>query len=120
MMTEPTTINSQIHLIWKDMVDIIGDKDKWPRKIRHYFWGCDEYGQKRLLNHWKRLMVAAFVYVNGLNPYIFLQWAQLVEITTINGMRHLEYILKTYIYLPTPVFMRSMFHRTEMNGLTAV
>ena len=46
------------------MQDIIGDAGKWPKLIRRLFWTEN-------LKHFQRCIVAAFVYVNGLDPDIF-------------------------------------------------
>lgn len=61
--------NREIYNLWQTIQDIIGDKSKWPRKIRALFW-------TRNLKHFDRCIVAVFVYVNGLNPDIFLEWAE--------------------------------------------
>ncbi|MEW8548563.1 MAG: hypothetical protein AB2693_34105 [Candidatus Thiodiazotropha sp.] len=61
--------NREIHSLWISMQDIIGNASKWPKLIRRLFW-------TRNLRHFQRCIVAAFVYVNGLNPDIFMEWAE--------------------------------------------
>ena len=56
---------------WIIIQDIIGDAKKWPKLTRRLFW-------KQNVKHFERLLLAAFVYVNGLNHTIFLEWAYLI------------------------------------------
>ena len=51
--------------LWDDILDIIGPVKKWPPKMRNLFF-------KQGLSHFERLKVCTFVYVNGLNPVMFL------------------------------------------------
>jgi len=44
-------------------------------KKRRNFW-------TKGLNHFNRLVTCAFVYINGLNPELFLQWAHLMSLGT--------------------------------------
>ena len=54
--------------LWEDIQDIIGPVKKWPPKMREMWF-------KSELDHFQRLKVCAFVFVNGLNPDIFFEWA---------------------------------------------
>jgi hypothetical protein len=47
--------------------DIIGPATLWPRAVRQYFWAPH-------LNHWQRIRLAAFIWVNGLNPEVYYDW----------------------------------------------
>ena len=58
-------------ILWDDICDIIGDSDKWPTKIKNLFWS-------RNVTHYNRLILCAFVYVNGLNPEVFMEWSDVV------------------------------------------
>jgi hypothetical protein len=49
---------------WMLIQDIIGPATLWPRTIRQYFWAPH-------LNHWQRIRLAAFIWVNGLNPEVY-------------------------------------------------
>lgn len=65
-----STINNmknKQYRIWKDMQEIIGPASFWPERIRKLFWSKN-------IKHFDRLLVATFVHINGLNPYIFLKW----------------------------------------------
>ena len=47
------------------------------------------------MKHWDRLLIAGFVYVNGLNPDIVLEWAQLLELgRDSSAYNHFEVLLK--------------------------
>lgn len=50
--------------------DIIGPAKEWPFLIRRLFW-------TRFLRHWQRILICAFVYVNGLDPLLFKEWVTL-------------------------------------------
>ena len=57
---------------WELILDLVGGPvTLWPRVIRRLFW-------KRNLNYRERFIVACFVWVNGLNPETFYEWAALV------------------------------------------
>ena len=66
----PKSKHRQIYEKWMEIQEIIGAANKWPFRIRRLFWTQN-------IKHFDRLLVAAFVYVNGLNPVIFLEWAHL-------------------------------------------
>lgn len=55
----------QIYEKWMEIQEIVGVASKWPFRIRKLFWAQN-------VKHFDRLLVAAFVYVNGLNFVIFL------------------------------------------------
>lgn len=54
---------SQQYILWCEIQDIIGPACFWPCSVRRFFWS-------RRLCHWQRVQVAAFVWVNGLNPEV--------------------------------------------------
>ena len=58
---------SATYTLWREIQDIVGEARFWPRNIRILFWS-------RRLHHWGRIQVAAFVWVNGLNPEVFYEW----------------------------------------------
>lgn len=68
---------------WLDIQDVIGSASLWPQRIRSLFW-------TRPLKHWDRIQLAAFAWVNGLNPIILLEWVELRQQTSCTGMRHLR------------------------------
>ena len=59
----------QITAQWNDIIDIIGQATLWPHHIRHF---------NLPYNHFNRLLVAAFVFINDLNPEVFLDWTNLL------------------------------------------
>lgn len=61
---------SNEYQLWRDIEDQIGPAGAWPRNIRRLFW------EKNVV-HWQRIILATFVYVNGLNPVVFMEWATL-------------------------------------------
>ena len=65
--------NRQIYEILMSVQDIIGPAYLWPINIRRYFWTAN-------LTHFQRILVCTFVYVNGLNPEIFMQWVELLHL----------------------------------------
>ena len=65
--------NRIIYHLWMDIQDVIGPARLWPYRIRALFW-------TRNLNHFQRILIAAFVWVNGLNPVIFMEWAALMHL----------------------------------------
>lgn len=75
---------------WFTIQDIIGPAKDWPKNIRKLFW-------TKHVNHWNRLRLSAFVYVNGLNPLIFLEWAHLLNLCRDKAAQeHLIYLFRTY------------------------
>ena len=65
--------NRRIFLLWTDIQEIIGPATHWPHLIRRLFW-------TRNLNHFQRLLVCSFVFVNGLNPVVFDEWMILLRL----------------------------------------
>lgn len=86
-------INKEYEL-WMDIQEIIGNATHWPRKIRELFW-------TKKLNHWERVLITAFVYVNGLHPDVFLEWAELKCLyVTQEQYCHMTYLLNRYLTTP--------------------
>ena len=86
-----TSRKRQICLQWTLIQDIIGPAKLWPHKIRNLFW-------TKNLQHFDRLIVCAFVYVNGLNPELFFEWTELLELARYRPARnHFRAIFK-YFY----------------------
>ena len=82
--------NREIYEKWVEIQDLIGPASKWPFLIRKLFW-------QQNIKHFERLLVAAFVYVNGLNPLIFLEWARLNSLCTDeNGYKQFEDLFKLF------------------------
>lgn len=84
------TRNQQIFALWREMQDIIGEANLWPRRIRRYFW-------TKNLKHWERCLVSAFVYINGLNPVVFMEWANLFGLCRDRAaVCHFEALFRLY------------------------
>ena len=66
-------------LLWQDIQDIIGPANKWPRSIRKNFWNQN-------IKHFDRILLAAFVFVNALNPVVFLEWGIMNNLFTVDGL----------------------------------
>ena len=82
--------NRMIFEKWTDIQEIIGPANKWPVLVRKLFW-------KGNIQHFDRLLVASFVFVNGLNPVIFLDWARLISLCRDEtGYKHFEELFKLF------------------------
>jgi hypothetical protein len=75
---------------WLLLQDLIGPSSLWPTQMCTYFW-------QNHVNHFDRLVIATFVYVNGLHPDIFMQWVDMSTMCRDNAAReHLVYLLKRF------------------------
>ena len=82
--------NREIYNLWKTIQDIIGDASKWPKLICRLFWTPS-------LRHFHRCIVAAFVYVNGLNPEMFLEWVELQHLCRDqSGINHFTALFRSF------------------------
>ena len=82
--------NRQIYNLWTDIQDVIGPASRWPKNIRRFFW------TKNLKNA-IRARVCAFVYINGLNPVKFLEWADLMGLFRDNeAYNHAVYLFQKF------------------------
>lgn len=61
---------ARIVQLWIDIQDIIGLQNEWPYRIVDLFW-------TRNVQFFERQILTAFVYVNGLNPELFMEWVDL-------------------------------------------
>jgi hypothetical protein len=76
--------------LWRDIQDIIGPASHWPKRMRTLFWSKN-------IKHFDRIILATFVYVNGLNPYIFLKWVDLSHMCRdAAARRHLSSLLDMF------------------------
>ena len=67
--------NRRIYELWMTIKDIVGRASLWPVSIRRYFWTQN-------LKLWQRTLVAAFVFINGLNPQIFMEWVEVLHLAS--------------------------------------
>ena len=83
----PPTIESQL---WYDIQDIVGKASLWPKRIRELFW-------TKNIKHWDRILICCFVFVNGLNPVVFLEWCELKKLCRDQNSRNkIVSLLKTF------------------------
>ena len=67
--------------LWSDIQDLIGKANLWPIFIRNLFWSKN-------IKHYSGILICAFVFVNGLNPIVFLQWCDLRGMCRDNSSRN--------------------------------
>ena len=73
--------------LWSEICEIIGDPSLWPVDIRKLFW-------TKNIKNFDRLRVCAFVFVNGLNPAIFLEWCDIMGLLRdLSAKEHVRYLL---------------------------
>lgn len=65
--------NAEIYNLWMTIQDILGPARLWPYMIRRLFW-------TQHLKHFQRILISSFVYVNGLNPDLFIEWDRLIDL----------------------------------------
>ena len=58
--------------LWREIQDVVGSHKSWPACVRVRFW----YNH---LDHFDRIIVTAFCFVNGLNPLVLLEFLFLVN-----------------------------------------
>ena len=76
--------------LWMTIQDIIGAAKLWPYRIRRLFW-------TQHIKHWDRILICVFVFVNGLNPEIFFEWATLKNLCRDRSAEnHIRYLLRTF------------------------
>jgi hypothetical protein len=97
--------------LWEEIQDVIGPESQWPSEIRSNFWNCN-------VKHWERIMLATFVFVNGLNPVVFMEWVDQSNMCRdFAARKHLSDLLDRFskgIYLHTVyaynVYARQLQH----------
>jgi hypothetical protein len=76
--------------LWLLIQDLIGPAFEWPSEMQKYFWQSN-------VKHFDRLLIATFVYVNGLHPDIFMKWVDMTSMCRDNAAReHLVYLSKRF------------------------
>ena len=75
---------------WHLIQDLIGNAKHWPLKVRKYFWSKN-------LNNFERLVITAFIFINGLPPNIFFEWCELLKLFhDAQAWRHVKYLLEKF------------------------
>ena len=78
-----------------ELLDIFAEQGgplpQWPRQIRRYMF------RKKELTHFKRIVLCTFIYINGIDWRLFVEWVQLMELCRDNsGYREVETLLRAY------------------------
>ena len=74
----------QTYKLWMEIQDLIGKASLWPKSMRKLFWTPH-------LDHFHRILIAVFGYINGLHPDILLQWAKHMKLCRdVAAERHIE------------------------------
>lgn len=76
-----TNRNKEIYNQRSCIQDIVGPAKLWPLFIRCLFW-------TKNLKHFERILIATFVYINGLNPTIFMQWVKTMHLARDNAAQN--------------------------------
>ncbi len=75
---------------WALIKDIVGSPTLWPINIRRFFW-------TKHLTHFQRFQIACFVYVNGLSPETFVEWANLLNLCRDQSARnHFTFLFNSF------------------------
>ena len=76
--------------MWLSIQDIIGSASLWPHVIRRLFWTAN-------VSHFDRLIIVAFVYINGLHPEVFMEWARHMHLGRDDAAyRHMSNLFNIY------------------------
>lgn len=82
--------NRKIYELWSSIQDIVGNAKLWPKRIRRNFWTSG-------LKHFDRIITSTFVYVNGLNPELFYEWVDLLNLASDrDAYRHFRELFKSF------------------------
>ena len=66
--------------LWYDMVDIVGPVRNWSPKIRNLFF-------RKNITHSQRFQFCTFIYVNGVNPDMLIDWVDRMELCSSEKSR---------------------------------
>ena len=85
------TKNQTVSNLWQIIQDAIGDANKWrPVEMRKRFW-------TRYITNQERMKLATFVFCNGLNPEIFMEWVDLMELCRDpDARKHFTYLFERF------------------------
>ena len=82
--------NREIYEMWRDIQDLIGPARTWPYNVRRYFWTQN-------LKHFERIVLAVFVWINGLNPEILMEWCHLKGLLRDQAaVHHMEALFRLF------------------------
>jgi hypothetical protein len=87
-----STRNQEINQQWELIQDLIVPTYDWPYYTRRLFW-------IKPLGHFQRALIAAFGYINGLNPVILIEWLQLMNLSfPAHHVRHISALYNLYAW----------------------
>ena len=73
-----------------ELNDLLGEAKLWPKKIRKLFL-------TKNLCHWERIVLTAFIEINGLNPVIYFEWLYLLGcLKDADARRHIQYLFRAF------------------------
>jgi len=75
---------SEEYVLWTDIQDIVGQPIFGPNEL-------DEICGQENLSHFNRIITAAFVWINGLNPEVFYDWCELKRFFSRGSTVHRHY-----------------------------
>lgn len=96
---------SEEQVLFREIQDLIGPGSLWPHNILNWFFYGIPVGQG--ITNRKRPLLAAFCWVNGLNPEVLYDWCRM------NSSRHSEADIVHYKWL------FAAFDRGDLNYLYA-
>ena len=67
--------NKKIFECWSLIQEIVGPAKLWPKLARRLCWTPN-------LKHFNRILLVTFFYINGLDPSIFMEWVELLNLGT--------------------------------------
>lgn len=74
-MPSINTMSSEQKQLYSEIQDIIGPAHLWPRDIHKWFLFGVPQGEG--ISRRLRPIVAAFFWINGLNPLVFIEWCKM-------------------------------------------
>lgn len=92
-MAIPVNWNMQQHQLFHEIQDIIGDFSLWPHNIQTWFIHGVPQGRGQRL----RPIMAAFFWVNGLNPIVVQEWCMLnPTVFSERAVNHLAWLFQSF------------------------
>ena len=99
---------SEQYNTWILIQDIIGPASSWPHLIRKLFW-------TKNVTHFNRVLMVAFVYVNGLHFDVFLKWCEIIgsyrDRAARNHVIALHKLIENQKYKSTSLYAYNVFQK---------
>lgn len=92
-MPSPNDMTLEQFILFFEIQDIIGNFSYWPTHIQNWFlYGVPAGRGQRL-----RPILAGFVWINGLNPEVFLDWCKLFpDLFSADALAHFAYLFQSF------------------------